>query len=219
MFYRRFWLKVGASVLVAGGTAGALIDTTRPPALHSVAVLTTRVSAMHAIPAMGVHWTAVASPPPHAITSASALTGLVAQHNLGPGTMLVMGDFTAPQVNHLKSGEVQWLVSVSAAASGLPTISQRVDVWSGTQGSYQEVAHGVRVVGLYTSSGKSVGSASHVSSGNSGSGLVALAVPTTALASLLNVTSPTLVVDPNAHQFTLTTHHTAKTTSKKSKKP
>lgn len=209
--YRRFWIKLATSVVAAGGAMTALVGLSRPPALHEVAIVTHRVVAMHTIPSSAIHWTAVSSPPAHAVRSSAALVGLVAQQNLAPGTVLLTGDFTAPQRNHLRPGEVQWLVKVSAAASGLPAAGQRVDVWTTTGGAYRQVAGGVRVVGLYTSGGQPVGSSANTNTG-SGPGMVALAVPYAATGTLLNVSSPTLVIDPGMHQFALTGPSTGRPT-------
>ena len=200
MIYLRYWLKLGTAALVATAAGTALVLFTRPPRLTSVAVLTETVPAMQAIPPQAVHWTRVASPPPDAVTPNVSWGALVASQALPPGTILTTGDFAAPQANGLHPGEVQWLVPVSAASSGLAAIGQRVDVWNNQGGTFQVVAYGVRVIGLYSSSGTPLSTAS---SAGSGPGMVALAVPSTAMGTLLDVTSPYLVVDPNQAGFRL----------------
>lgn len=200
MIYWQYWLKLGTATAVAAAAGTALFALTRPPTLTPVAVLTEAVSAMHAIPETAVHWTQVAAPPPNAVTPAMSWGALVAGQALAPGTILTTGDFAAPQANGLRPGEVQWLVPVSAASSGLAAIGQRVDVWDNRTGTYQAVAYGVRVIGLYSGSGTPMSSAD---SSGSGPGMVALAVPSTAIGTLLDVAAPYLIVDPNQAGFRL----------------
>lgn len=201
--YTPRWLKVGAAAVVGIAAAVSLEAFTRPPQLVSVAVLKASVATMQAVPTADIQWTQVASPPPNAITPGESFAGLVASQTLAPGTILTSGDFTSPQANNLHPGEVQWLVPVSAAASGLPAVGQRVDVWSTVNNQYQMIAMGVRVVGLYTTQGGPISAPSATNPNTSGPGMVAMAVPSTALGTLLNVTSPYLVVDPNQPGFEL----------------
>lgn len=201
--YMRYWLKVGAATVVALAAGSGLWVLTRPPALSKVAVVTTTIPAMHTVSPQAVHWVQVVSPPPQSITPNMVWSNLVASQTLAPGTMLTSADFTAPQANGLHSGEVQWLVPVSAAASGLPTVGQRVDVWSNQNGVFHPVASGARVVGLFSSNGGPVGATSSTNPNPTAPGMVSLAIPSGALGSLLDVASPYLVVDPNQAGFRL----------------
>ncbi len=195
MIYTRYWLKLGTAAVAAGAAATALVAWTRPPAMTTVGVLVRTVPAMHGVSRSIVHWTRIQSPPANAITPAMSWGNLVAQHQLAAGTILTTTDFVTPQINALHAGEVQWLVPVSAASSGLPALGQRVDVWADHHSTFRVVAYGVRVIGLYARNGSNVS--------NAGPGLVALAVPHRAMKSLLDVPSPYLVVDPNHSSFQL----------------
>lgn len=214
MMYTKKWLKVGAASVVGVAAAIALEAFAKPPHLVSVAVLTNSVASMQAVPSTDVHWMQVATPPTNAVTPGESYSGLVASQALPAGTVLTSNDFTSPQANNLHPGEVQWLVPVSAAASGLPTVGQRVDVWSAANNQYREVATGVRVIGLYTSGGGPVSAPSTTNPNASGPGMVALAVPNTALSTLLNAaSSPYLVVDPNQPAFQLLSASSVSSTS------
>ncbi|PSR23099.1 MAG: hypothetical protein C7B43_20365 [Sulfobacillus benefaciens] len=202
MIYTRYWLKVGVAAGTALVAGGLLVGLTRPPVFHSVPVLTAAVKAMHPIPHNAVHWIQVKTAPPGALNRRVNWSALVASQSLAPGTILTNADFTAGQINGLHPGEVQWLAPVSAAGSGLATVGQRVDVWSDVKGSFQLVAYGVRVIGLYSSNGSAV-AASNSGSGSSSTGMVALAVPQTSINTFLNVSTPYLVIDPNQTQFRL----------------
>lgn len=205
MIYTRYWYKVGLAGVVAVAAGVSLVAFTRPPAMTTVAVLTQSVPAMQSIPKLAVHWTKVSSPPPNAITSNMSWGSLVASQSLAPGTVLTTADFSTPQANGLHPGEVQWLVPVSAASSGLPTLGQRVDVWNNNNGSFQAVAYGVRVIGLYSGSGGPVGGSSSTNPSASGPGMVGLAIPSVDMGTMLDVKSPYLVVDPNQAGFHLAT--------------
>lgn len=198
--YIRHGIKVGLAVLAAAGTGGALWTITRPPQMTPVAVLTKAVAPMRPVPVTAVHWMQVVDPPPQAITRHTVFGSWVAGQRLAPGTVLTTRDFTLPQSQGLHAGEVQWLVPVSAATSGLPTLDQRVDVWSKQNGTYHLVASGVRVIGLFTAGGGPINGAS---SSSAAPGLVGLAVPSAAIGPLLNVPAPALVVDPNQFGFQL----------------
>lgn len=201
--YTRYWLKVGGAAGVAIAAGIALVAFTRPPALTTVGILTQSVPAMHRISKLDVHWTQVASPPSNAITPQMTWGTLVASQSLAPGTVLTSADFSTPQAQGLKPGEVQWLVPVSAASSGLPAVGQRVDVWANNNGTFQAMADGVRVIALYSGNGGPLVSASSTDPNASGPGMVALAVPTSSIATLLDVKSPYLIVDPNQSEFHL----------------
>jgi len=219
MAYPRYWIKVGVAATITIAAAAALITVTRPPHLIGVPVLTQSVTAMQSISPKAVHWMDVASPPPNAIASNTPLTDLVTQQALPAGTVLTTSDFTTNQNNGLHPAQIQWLVPVSGAASGLPEVGNRVDIWSLAGKTPQIVAYGVRVIGLYTNSGSSLTQttptsfATPTNTNASNIGLVGLAVPAHDLQQLLNLNAPYLVVDPNQTAFRLVGTSTPSTTT------
>jgi hypothetical protein len=212
MFYTRYWVKVGIATVVAVAAGVTLVELTRPPVLKPVAVLTKPVEAMHSIPKGAVRWTKVTVSPSGALPPHVNWSSLVASQALVPGTILTNADFTAGQIDSLHPGEVQWLAPVTAVSGGLAVIGQRVDAWSDTKGSFQLIAYGVRVTGLYSSGGNAVTAAASSSNSGSSTGMVALAVPASAIGTFLNITTPYLVVDPNQPVFRLATASTRAST-------
>lgn len=196
--YWQYWAKVGVAAAVSGAAAAVLWWGTRPAPLQRVALLTAPVSAMAPLPARAIRWVRMAHPPAGALTAPGPWLNLAAGTSLPAGTILTAADLTPPQIQGLGPGEVQWLVTVNSATSGLPTVGERVDVWTVIGAHYAPVAYGVRVIGLYTSSGAPLTAAS-----GQAPGLVALAVPERDIGALLAVTAPTLVVDPNQARFRL----------------
>lgn len=203
MIYTRYWIKVALAAATALTAGGLLVGLTRPPHLSSVPVLTISVNAMQTIPTNAVHWIPVKTVPKGALTSRVNWSGLVASQHLPAGTILTNTDFTTSLANGLHPGEVQWLAPVSAASSGLASVGQRVDVWSDDKGAFHLIAQGVRVIGLYSSSGSMVASTGS-GSGSPTAGMVGLAVPATHVSTFLNVSAPYLIVDPNQTAFHLT---------------
>ncbi len=189
--------------LVLLGIAHAI---TLPPHPHTVWVLKTAVSPGTPITSQNVAPLKTLSAWPHALTTLP--TGWVAKTALAPGQPLLASSLTpAAGFRGLKAGEAVWTIPVSAVGSGMVHPGDRVEVWSDPQsqptsgntastGFASEWATGVRVLGVYSSSGTPV-------SGQSAIGIVTLAVPNSALSILLTIANPALVIDPASHQFAL----------------
>lgn len=210
-------IKIALTGLAAIAAMGATAYIAKPPPLTSVAVLKTSVAGLSPVTSQQITWVKMEHPPLGTITAwdGDPLT----THALAAGTVLTQADFTSTrQVSGLKHHEVQYLVSITPA-SAVIKVGQRVDVWSQppTQGSTpsspQELATGVRVMGLYTSTGLPVagstpsGGLLSSSSTNNTPALVALAVPSSHIAALIAANpqdSALLVNDPTKTQFTLT---------------
>lgn len=216
------WIKVGLSG--AGAVMAVLVATqlVKPPPLTPVAVLNQSVSALAPVTIKAITWVPMEHPPAGTVT-AWAGDPLVSAA-LTAGTVLTQADFSsAAQAVALKSGEVRYVVAVTPA-SAVVSVGQRVDLWStgSTNGSQngtapQELAQGVRVIGLFTSSGTPIGVATTASggllSGGSSSAaaapaLAALAVPQSAMAALMTADpnqTMLLIDDPAQTQFALVT--------------
>lgn len=194
-----------AGGLILLGIAHRLV---MPPHLTTVVVTSQAVAA--GSPVTQTHTITVLNPPATWLTHAP--TGMIATHALTPNQPLTPADLTTPaQFIGLKPGEVQWLVPVSGAASGLARPGERVDVWqmpntgnanttttSASALFAREWASGVRVIGIYSSSGQPITANSSTSIG-----LVGLAVPRSDIGILSFLANPTLIVDPYTHHFTL----------------
>lgn len=203
------WIKVGLTA--AGGlivlTAAKVLVT--PPPLTPVAVLKHSLALGAPITVHNITWIKMVKPPVGSITQATAFQNMVASHALVAGTSLVRQDLTAPMhITGLKPGEVEWLVALSGSNSGVPFLGERVDVWDnpGT-GTATVMARGVRVMALYTGNGTPIGPGSPGANGttqpnSTNAGIVGLAVPYPVLSSLLPLTKPQLVPDPNVQTFT-----------------
>jgi hypothetical protein len=203
------WLKVG--VTAAGGllvlTAAKLFIT--PPPLTAVATIKHAVALDNPLTAHDIQWIPMVHPPANAITQPASLKNVVAAHTLQPGQSLVAQDVTLPMhMNGLRPDEVEWLVTLSGANSGVPYLGERVDVWNnpGT-GTATELARGVRIMALYTSNGTPINAGTVNTQGNTTAnstnvGIVGLAVPYPVLQTLLPIVKPQLVPDPNVNQFT-----------------
>ncbi|AUW92619.1 hypothetical protein BXT84_00520 [Sulfobacillus thermotolerans] len=199
-------LKLVASFgggLVLLGIAHSL---TLPPHPHTVWVVKTAVSPGTPITPQTVTPLKTLSAWPHALTTVP--TGWVAKTALAPGQPLLASAVTpAAGFRGLKAHEAVWTIPVSAVGSGMVQPGDRVDVWSDPQsqptsgntastGFATEWATGVRVLGIYSSSGTPV-------SGQTAIGIVTLAVPTSALPILLTIANPALVMTPAATHFAL----------------
>lgn len=220
MAKRRFnahWVKVSLTGLGAVAAMGGAVALVKPPPLVPVAVLTHPVSALGAMPASAVRWVRMENPPTGTITHWSGVP--LAAHSLTAGTILTVSDFTsAAQAVGLKHGEVRYVVPITAA-SAVTTIGSRVDVWSlpanggSTTTAPQEMAVGVRVIGLYTSQGTPIGgtpSSGGLLGGSSNTpqapAMAALAVPAGELPNLMQANpgqTVLLVDDPSQSQFAL----------------
>jgi len=213
-------IQVVAAVIVAVVAALFVHSLAAPPPTVWVPFLTAPVAAGQPVTAADVQWRQVIQPPPRALQAPTNPIGQIAHHNLLAGQALAAGDLGGLSPNGLKPGEVMWMAPVgSPAASGLPQIGQRVDVWAGVGSNSDSVsvpillAQGVRVIGLYTAAGLPVGAASSsgslVSTTPAGVGIIGLAVPRTDLAPLLAAQGLTFVVDPSTHAFALVAAPTA----------
>lgn len=220
MAKRRFnahWVKVSLTGLGAVAAMGGAVALVKPPPLTPVAVLTHPVSALGSVPASAITWVRMEHPPTGTITRWTGVP--LAAHNLTAGTVLTVSDFTtAAQAVGLKQGEVRYVVPITAA-SAITTIGSRVDVWSlpsnggSTTAAPQELAVGVRVIGLYTAQGTPVGgtpSSGGLLGGSSTTpqapAMAALAVPGGELPNLMQANpgqTALLVDDPSQSQFAL----------------
>nr|WP_014107008.1 hypothetical protein [Sulfobacillus thermotolerans]AEP14345.1 hypothetical protein [Sulfobacillus thermotolerans] len=230
------WLKVGGAGLGAVAALVGAIAVVKPPPLTPVAVLKHSVDAMTPVPASAVTWVRMEHPPRGTVTAWAGLP--LAAQRLPAGTVLTVADFTsATQAIGLKTGEVRYVVPITPT-SAVVTLGARVDVWSvptatGSSATVpQELAQGVRVIGLYTAQGQPVSNTATsggLLSPNSGTpqtpALAALAVPGAALPVLMAANpdqTALLIADPTQTQFGLlgsppaqggTTHTTHSTPS------
>lgn len=220
MAKRRFnahWVKVSLTGLGAVAAMGGAVALVKPPPLTPVAVLVHPVSALGSVPVSDITWVRMEHPPKGTITQWTGVP--LAAHSLTAGTVLTASDFTtAAQAVGLKQGEVRYVVPITAA-SAVTTIGSRVDVWSlpSNGGSAtavpQELAVGVRVIGLYTSQGTPVGgtpSSGGLLGGSSNTpqapAMAALAVPGGELPNFMQANpgqTALLVDDPSQSQFGL----------------
>lgn len=214
---RRF-VQIAAALIVAIGAGIFVHSLAAPPPTVFVPFVTVPVAVGHRIAAADISWRPVEHPPATALQSPQNPVGQRARHALVVGQALAAQDLGGAAPTALRTNEVMWMAPVaSAAASGLPAIGQRVDVWSGIASSSNGVsapvlmAAGVRVVGLFTSAGSPVAPTAATSSSAFGSpagggaiGIIGLAVPFRDLATLLATQGLTFVVDPSAHHFHLT---------------
>ena len=212
------WLKITATgvfgliVLVGAKTLIA------PPPLTVVAVVKTSIPAATPVLSTDLQWVSMVKPPSNAITRANFTPHWDAAQTLLAGQSLVQNDLIAPsQATGLKPREVQWMVPLSGALSGLPSLGERMDVWSDTALSLNsnnalplpiQWARGVRVIGLYNSNGQPVGPNAVAANGSTAPStqpiaIVGLAVPKSALPVLLGVLNLQLVPDPYATAFQL----------------
>ncbi|MCY0885326.1 MAG: SAF domain-containing protein [Firmicutes bacterium] len=179
---------------------------TIPPARHTVLVLKAPVSAGEPVSPADVTTLTTLSAWPGALTTVP--TGQVARQALPADTPLLAADWTPAAAFHgLKPGEALWTVAVTPTSGALVQLGQRVEVWSTGPAGPRLWALGVRVVGLYSSSGTPLttpGSSSLVGGGSSSAaGLVALAVPANDLPEFLALTNPLLVTATDQPHFTL----------------
>lgn len=213
----RRYLQIVAALAVAIGAGLFVHSLASPPPTVFVPFVVAPVAAGQRIAAADVSWRPVEHPPATALRSPQTPVGQRARYPLVIGQALSAQDLGGIAPTALKAGEVMWMASVgSAAASGLPAIGQRVDVWAGIASGSNAVsaptlmATGVRVVGLFSAAGTPVGAAGAGSAPLSGTatgsaiGIIGLAVPFHALATLLAIQGVTFVVDPSAHHFHLT---------------
>lgn len=217
----RRYLQITAALLVAIGAGLFVHSLASPPPMVFVPFVAAPVAVGHRITATDISWRDVVNPPPGALESPANPVGQRARHTLLPGQALSAQDLGGASPTALKPGEVMWMAPVgSAAASGLPAIGDRVDVWSGIAGTSGGVsapvlmAAGARVVGLFSPAGLPLTSAtatpsggSFVSTSNSNTaavGIIGIAVPFQDLATLLAAQGLTFVVDPSIHHFHLT---------------
>lgn len=205
------WIKVALTGLGAVGALGAAAAVVKPPPLTPVAVLKTAVTAYSAVTASQITWVKMEHPPHGTVTA--WVGDPLAARALPAGTVLTQSDFThGGAALGLTASEVRAVFPITAASAAVP-LGTRVDVWSEptTSGSGaatpQLLATGVRVIGLYTSAGAPVGataSSGGLLSGGSSTpaapGLVALAVPASALPTLMqkNPEQTVLLVDDPA---------------------
>jgi hypothetical protein len=215
----RRYLQIAAALVVAI-LAGLFVHSlASPPPMVFVPFVAAPVAVGHRIAATDITWRDVVNPPPGALQAPSNPVGQRARHALLPGQALSANDLGGASPTALKPGEVMWMAPVgSAAASGLPAIGQRVDVWSGVNSNPNGVsapvllAVGARVVGLFSSTGLPLTSATANPSGGSfvststgaAIGILGIAVPFRDLGTLLAGQGLTFVVDPFVHHFHLT---------------
>lgn len=215
------WIKAGLSGLGAVVAVGVATQLVKPPPLTPVAVLNRSVQALAPVTSQDVTWVRMENPPTGTVTAWAG--DPLSASALAVGTVLTQADFSsAAQAVGLKSGEVRYVVGITPA-SAVVLVGQRVDLWSvasaGTQNGTapQELASGVRVIGLFTSSGTPIGASSASSGGLLGSSssgapavpaLAALAVPQYAMSTLM-AADPSqtmlLIQDPSQTTFALIT--------------
>lgn len=212
----------GRVIKLAAGFLGGLVlldvahQMTIPPARHTVLVLKDPLSAGEPISSDDVTALTTFSVWPGALQSVPV--GQVARTALPAGTPLLAADFTsAASFDGLKPGESLWTLAVTPTTGALVQPGQRVEVWSTGTAGPQLWAMGVRVVGIYSSSGTPIttGTGGGLVSGqsNSAAGMVGLAVPSYDLPRFLALTSPLLVEATNQPHFTLVTPAPAPTTT------
>jgi len=192
------WLKTGGAAVA--GIATLLIGhhLLLPPTLTPVAMLTTPIPAFSPINTADLTWVAMANPPEGIITQTNEnlLTTLVPTVALPAGSTIPAGVLgNAAQSTALRAGEIPWMVPVSGPIATYMQLAERVSVWATAVGSATptEIATGVRVVGLYSSTGVAI-NPSAVST--TPPGTIALAVPQQDYATLAALSGPT--VEPNA---------------------
>ena len=228
MHLNSYWIKIGLSGLGAVAAIAAAAQLVKPPPLTPVAVLAKPVAALQPVTASEITWIPMEHPPTGTVTAWAG--DPLAASALAAGTVLTQADFSsAAQAVALKAGEVRYVVTVTPA-SAVVAVGQRVDLWSvgspagASNGTApQELARGVRVIGLFTSNGTPIGTASAASGGLlSGSSstatvpaLAALAVPQSAMPALM-AADPSqtmlLVQDPAQTSFALVTGASTATT-------
>lgn len=204
---------VTKTLKIAGGFLGGLAlvglahQLTIPPHLHTVWVLKTPLTAGQTVTSQNVTTIKTLTGWPGAFSTVP--TGMVAKTALAPGTPLLQNDFTTPVAfRGLKPGQAVWTIPVSGVSSGLVQVGDRVQVWSdpqstpqGSQSASTGFAHlwatGVRVIGIYSSSG------TPLSNNQTAIGMVSLAVPDQDLSLLMTIANPTLVQDPYQTTFHL----------------
>ena len=207
------------ALLVAIGAGVYVAHLAAPPPTVWVPFVARSVPAGTQVTAADVQWRQVIQPPPTAFHAPATPIGLYATHTLVPGEALAQGTVGPAKTASLRSGDVIWYAPLpSAAAAGLATTGDRVDVWSviatssNTISAPQLVATGVRVAGLFTTAGVPETPGVSASSGgglvpttsSSAGGLVALAVPANTLAVFLAAQGLQLVVDnaiPHFHML------------------
>lgn len=217
--FNRYWFKVGLTGIGAVAAIAGASALVKPPPLTPVAVLAHPVAAMGRVPSKDIRWVRMEHPPTGTITRWTGTP--LAAHALTTGTVLTVSDFTSTaQATGLKPNEVRYVVSITAA-SAVTTVGNRVDLWSlpasgssGTSGP-QELAIGVRVIGLYSSQGMPAGGSATSGGLLNGSSstpqapaMAALAVPADALPSIMSSNpgqTVLLVTDPSQSQFALMT--------------
>ncbi|WP_053958136.1 SAF domain-containing protein [Sulfobacillus thermosulfidooxidans] len=220
--------KVAAGFLGGFALLGIAHQLTIPPHLHTVWILKTSLTPGQPLTAQDVTGIKTLNPWPNALSSIP--TGWVAKRSLAPGTPLLRTDFTTMVAfRGLKPGQAMWTIPVSGVSSGLVQVGDRVQVWSdpqstpqGSQSASTGFAHlwatGVRVMGIYSSSG------TPLSNNQTAIGMVSLAVPDRDLSLLMTIANPTLVQDPYQTHFRLvvappTTTQTPAPSSNGSKTP
>ena len=215
----RRYLQIAAALVVAIGAGLFVHSLASPPPMVFVPFVAAPVAVGHRIAAADISWREVVNPPPGALEAPGNPVGQRARHALLPGQALSAHDLGGTSPTALKPGEVMWMAPVgSAAASGLPAIGQRVDVWSGVSTTGNGVsapvllAAGARVVGLFSPTGLPLTSATANPSGGNlvatsnaaAIGILGIAVPFRDLGTLLAGQGLTFVVDPFVHHFHLT---------------
>ena len=204
------------ALLVAIGAGVYVAHLAAPPPTVWVPFVATSVPAGTQVTASDIQWRQVIQPPPTAFQGPATPIGLYAMHALVPGEALSQRDVGSAKAAGIKPSDVIWYATLtSAAAEGLATTGNRVEVWAGisatsnTVSAPQLLASGVRVVGLFTATGvpETPGAASSSSGGlvtstsTTAGGLVALAVPANALPVFLAAQGLQLVVDNAFHHF------------------
>jgi Flp pilus assembly protein CpaB len=211
------WLR--ALLALAAGLAlfAVLLTRAQGHRLTRVPVLTVNLAPGDAVTPQDITWAGMVSPPPGLASAALLRSDPVAVIPLRSGQLVTATD-VAPAPGFVpRPGEVALTVAVSGAASGLVTPGDRVDVWSmGTSASSTGNASsggstggkaasgptplllGARVLAIATSSGAPVTSGASI-------GLVTLAVPASAVASVLAAPAVYLVPDAFARQVTVAT--------------
>lgn len=205
-------LQIVVALLIAIGAGLFVHSLADPPPTVWVPFVAAPVPAGQRLTAADISWRQVVNPPATAYRGPTSPVGQVARHALVPGQAVSVGDLGGLAATALRPGEVLWMAPVSsAAASGLPVIGARVEVWAGIATSSngvsvpQLLARGVRVVGLYTAAGAPIVGAASGSplTGTTSIGILGLAVPSRDLAPLLAGQGLTFVVDPSATHFQL----------------
>lgn len=212
------WVKVGLTGLGALAAVGAAAELVKPPPLTPVAVLTQPIAALDPVTRHDIAWVKMEHPPAGTITAWAG--NPLAAHTLTPGAVLNRADFTSiGQAFGLKPDEVRYVVPIKLE-SAIVHVGQRVEVWSvptaaGGSGlrTPQELATGVRVIGLYASNGQPVSAVASAKGGLLSSNqapalpaMAALAIPESALSPLM-ATNPgqtvLLIQNPSQSRFSL----------------